>query len=456
MIRLFNHYLSVRVMALSAVEALVLGLALYTGYQLRLDYPQGPAPLLESAVFAGVLVVSMSAAGMYQSLILPLRPMLQRLLVAYLAGLIFISVVFYVFQEVYVGRGVLLYATAIGLVGVVLVRVAFVQLIGVEILNRRLMLIGTDEEINRFIGEHRDRRFSDAIKVCAVYRVGSPGAESGSPQPDHNRLLQIVRQERIAEIVITSRERRGGVLPLRQLLDCKLTGVQVVDMVSFCERETGSLPLDDLRASWLIAGSGFEVGRWRDAVKRGFDIVVSLATLIATSPIMLVAAAAVLIESGRPVLYRQERVGEGGRIFTILKLRSMIRNAESDGRARWAIANDSRVTPVGRFLRRSRIDELPQLFNVLRGDMSFVGPRPERPEFVEQLTEKIPFYAVRHSIKPGITGWAQVRFIYTSSLQDTMTKLQFDLYYVKNHSILLDLLILIQTLEVIVLRKGAV
>jgi sugar transferase (PEP-CTERM system associated) len=228
-----------------------------------------------------------------------------------------------------------------------------------------------------------------------------------------------------------------------------------MDLVSFYERERGLLKIDNLRASWLIFGAGFERGITRDVIKRVFDVAVSLVLLVITFPILLLAMLAIVLESGRPVFYRQERVGQGGETFTILKLRSMCQDAEKDGTPQWAGPRDSRVTRVGQFLRRSRIDELPQLFNVLRGDMSFVGPRPERPFFVAQLLEDIPYYEVRHSVKPGITGWSQVRYPYGASVEDALAKLQYDLYYVKNHSLFLDLLILVDTVQVVLLGKGA-
>jgi len=263
-----------------------------------------------------------------------------------------------------------------------------------------------------------------------------------------------VRDLRVSEVVIAVRERRGGVLPLRQLLDARLKGIKVMDLVSFYEREQGLLRVDNLRASWLIFSNGFEQGLLRDVVKRSFDVLVSLVMLVLTAPILLVAMLAVAIDSGLPVFYRQERVGQAGRLFTILKLRTMRQDAEKSG-AQWAQANDARVTRIGRFLRKTRIDELPQLWNVLRGDMSFVGPRPERPMFVQRLLEDIPYYDVRHSVKPGVTGWSQVRYPYGASVEDSLRKLQFDLYYVKNHSLFLDLMILVETVQVVLLGKGA-
>jgi sugar transferase (PEP-CTERM system associated) len=272
---------------------------------------------------------------------------------------------------------------------------------------------------------------------------------------DRTSLQGAVQQFKVNEVVVAVQQQRGGVLPIQELLSCRLQGVLVSDAAGFFERVRGELPVDALKASWLIYGDGFRQGLARQLVKRTFDIVASGLLLVLTAPIMLAAAIAVALDGGRPVIFRQERVGLNGKPFTLLKFRSMCVDAEKDGAPKWAAANDPRVTRVGAFIRKVRIDELPQLFNVLRGEMSFVGPRPERPYFVEQLSEKIQFYGARHSVKPGITGWAQVRFTYGASLEDAIRKLQFDLYYVKNHNLLLDLAILFATIRVVLNGEGA-
>lgn len=268
-------------------------------------------------------------------------------------------------------------------------------------------------------------------------------------------LERAVQQFKVNEVVVAVQQQRGGVLPIQELLSCRLRGVLVSDAAGFLERVRGELPVDALKASWLIYGDGFRHGMMRRFVKRTFDIVASLLLLVLTAPVMLLAAVAIVLEGGGPVIFRQERVGLNGKTFTLLKFRSMRVDAEKDGAPQWATANDPRVTRIGAFIRKVRIDELPQLFNVLRGEMSFVGPRPERPYFVEQLSAQIQFYGARHSVKPGITGWAQVRFTYGASLEDAIRKLQFDLYYVKNHNLLLDLAILIATIRVVLYGEGA-
>jgi len=268
-------------------------------------------------------------------------------------------------------------------------------------------------------------------------------------------LEATVKRLAIDEIIVAVREQRGGVLPLRELLDCRLNGVQVTDLARFFERVHGKVPIESLKVSWLIYGDGYRQGWLRSVIKRTFDIVVATLLLILTLPIMLATALLIALEDKGQVVYRQQRVGLAGATFTLFKFRSMDPDAEKHAGPSWASVNDARITRVGRLLRRTRIDELPQLLNVLRGEMSFVGPRPERPEFVGMLTEQIPFYAVRHSVKPGITGWAQVRYSYGANVEQAVKKLEYDLYYVKNHTLLLDLLILLETVRVVMLAEGA-
>jgi sugar transferase (PEP-CTERM system associated) len=268
-------------------------------------------------------------------------------------------------------------------------------------------------------------------------------------------IEDIVKQHRVDEIIVAVREQRGGGVPMDQLLACRIRGIPILDLAGFYERAKSEVPIDSLKASWLVYGHGFVQGSGRRFAKRVFDMVTSVGLLLLACPVMLLTMLAIKLDSPGPVVYRQERVGLGGRSFMCLKFRSMRVDAEKDGVARWASKNDTRVTRVGAIIRKTRIDELPQLLSVLRGEMSMVGPRPERPSFVKQLKEQIPFYDVRHSIKPGVTGWAQVRYSYGASVDDARKKHQYDLYYVKNNSLLLDLLVLIETVSVVLFREGA-
>jgi len=267
-------------------------------------------------------------------------------------------------------------------------------------------------------------------------------------------LAELVRQLGIKEIIVAARRQPDGVLPLQSLLDCRLNGVLVSDLAGFVERVHGRIPIELVDVSWLVYGTGYRRGWWRALIKRTFDIAIATLLLVAALPLMAIVAVLIVLDSGMPIIYRQTRVGYGGRPFTVLKFRSMTRDAENGNGAQWADINDPRVTRVGRLMRKWRIDELPQLVNVLRGEMSIVGPRPERPEFVTTLAEEHPLYTVRHSVNPGITGWAQVRYSYGASVEQSMRKLEYDLYYVKNHSLLLDVQILFETIRVVLLGEG--
>lgn len=273
--------------------------------------------------------------------------------------------------------------------------------------------------------------------------------------PPGPTLTEVVKTHRVDEIVVALNERRGGSMPMRELLDCKLNGIRVVDIATHFEQFLGQIRLDAVSAGWLIFGNGFNQGFTRSMVKWVFDIVGASVLLLVASPVMLVTSVLILLEGGGPIFYRQERVGLHGRTFNVIKFRSMRNDAEKDGTPRWASAGDARVTRMGKIMRKMRIDELPQLFCVLKGDMSLVGPRPERPYFVDRLTQDIPYYAMRHSVKPGLTGWAQVRYHYGASVEDTEQKLQYDLYYVKNNSWFLDLVVLFETVGVVLTGKGA-
>jgi sugar transferase (PEP-CTERM system associated) len=268
-------------------------------------------------------------------------------------------------------------------------------------------------------------------------------------------LASMVDKYAIDQIVVGVRDRRGGGFPVQQLLECKMKGVDLIELPTFFEREYRQVMLESLNPSWMVLGDGFRQSHFGNAVKRLFDLAVSVALLVLCVPVLLFAALCIFLESGFPVLYRQERSGRHGRAFTLYKLRSMSVDAERTGTAQWARANDDRVTLVGHIIRKFRIDELPQLFNVIKGEMSLVGPRPERPFFVDQLVKQIPYYSLRHTVKPGITGWAQVRYAYGASVDDAIEKLQHDLYYVKNHSLFLDIMILLATVEVVLWGRGA-
>jgi sugar transferase (PEP-CTERM system associated) len=341
--------------------------------------------------------------------------------------------------------------------GLMLVRHAIVLPLVRRVQPRRVLVLGTGPEA-RLVDASLASASSKRINVIGFYGLdnGEPTLVAPHRVVAADRPLEdLVRQLGVDEVIVAARQQRGGVLPLRSLLECRLNGVQITDLAGFFERVHSRVPIEMLKVSWLIYGDGYRQGWMRALVKRIFDVTIATLLLAITLPVMAVIAVMIMVESGKPVIYRQKRVGRLGKHFTMLKFRSMAADAEIGNRAKWADVNDPRVTRVGRLMRRTRIDELPQLINVMRGEMSLVGPRPERPEFVALLTQEIPFYAARHSINPGITGWAQVRYSYGATVEQSMKKLEYDLFYVKNNSLALDLRILLNTVRVILLGEGA-
>jgi sugar transferase (PEP-CTERM system associated) len=461
MIRIFSHYIPIRTLFLVGLESLVLLLSIHFGLALNGLSPD-PAtaqalPIASTvAMLAAFILTTMTAMGLYDSDMREAVGLtLLRLLLAFVLGLVLAGLAITLMPSLALGPNALMTAFAVALVGSVVTRLVVVGWISPHAFQRRVLVLGTGS---------RAASVEDLIRGKDNYTkiVGYLSTQAAQNHVDTGRiltrtesLLETVTRHRVNEVVIAVRDRRGGVLPVQELLECRLRGIAITDLASFFERERCQLHLESLNMSWMIFGEGFRQGFIRETVKRFFDVATSAALVLLTLPIMLVAALCIYFEDSGPIFYRQERVGQGGRVFTIFKFRSMRNDAERDGRPRWAGTNDDRTTAVGRVIRKLRIDELPQILNVLRGDMSFVGPRPERPFFVEQLASKIPYYAARHSIKPGITGWAQVRYPYGASLDDAVEKLQYDLYYVKNHTLFLDIMVLIETVQVVLWGKGA-
>jgi sugar transferase (PEP-CTERM system associated) len=460
MVRLFSHWFPSSTVLQVAVDAILMfgafGLAaMWLG--------EGGTPSLRhlvpsAALFAVAMVAVNSALGVYQrSSTRTLPQMLARVALSLSMA---VPIAYAMFSVLPLGAGTdeSVKVTALfALAGFVAVRGIASYRGTAPIFVRRVLVLGTSADAVAV--EQSIKQRGGHMSIVGFYPV-----QNG----DHNiavaadrvfsgelSLVDTVRWHEVDDVVVAVRERRGGSLPLNGLLDCKLLGVRVLDLSSYYERTMGQVRLDSLHASWLIFGEGFRQGVLRTFIKRMFDICASLVLLVLAIPVMLVTAALIAAESGTPVLYRQERVGQAGRVFRVIKFRSMQRDAEGDGKPRWAASNDDRVTRVGRVIRKLRIDELPQLINVLMGDMSLVGPRPERPFFVDKLSREIPFYAARHSVKPGVTGWAQVRYHYGSTVDDAVQKLQYDLYYVKNHTLFLDVVVLFETIGVVLTGKGA-
>jgi len=423
--------------------------------QLALPGVRAVAPQM---VFAVLIVTLNLGFGLYErNREISLGKYLVRLILAFVIG----AFLAYVIADHLPGgklfQGTLGVAVLLSIGGLLLLRHLIVMPLVGNLLPYRVLVLGTGPEA-KLVEASLATTQPSGMQVVGFYPVETMSRALVSPRriiANTGPLEATVKGLGVDEIIVAVREQRGGVLPLRALLDCRLNGVRVTDLARFFERVHGKVPIELLKVSWLIYGDGYRQGWLRTFVKRAFDIAVALLLILVSLPIMLITAIVIASESGGPVIYRQVRVGRGGHCFTLLKFRSMAKDAEPKGAPAWASVNDDRITRVGRVIRRTRIDELPQLINVLRGEMSFVGPRPERPEFVDMLTQQIPFYAVRHSVKPGITGWAQVRYSYGATVEQAVRKLEYDLYYVKNHTLILDLLILIETVRVVMLGEGA-
>ncbi len=465
MLRIYNHYISSTVILLIATEVLVLMAMFYVGTFLRFpdetfSYETFSHFLPEASTFTLIMALSMASIGMYK---LETRPNIEAILIRLMPSLILsfglMTLVFYVLPDLYFGRGILGIVMFLTLPGILITRCALLRWLNLEILESRAVVLGTGakaQECIDLLKINPDRK--ELLKiVCFIPLPGEEHRVAPSkiqPKMESESLISLTKRFNANEIIVAIQNRRNNNFPIQELLECKLHGIKVTDEADFFEREKGQLRVSSLYPSWLVFGDGFDQSSLRSIIKRSFDLAASVILLAVTLPIMLVAALCILIETGPPIFYLQERVGRGGETFMVIKFRSMKDDAEGGGKPQWAVTNDPRITRVGNIIRKLRIDELPQILNVLKGEMSFVGPRPERPYFVEHLCAEVPYYNARHSIKPGITGWAQVRYRYGASVKDAIEKLQYDLYYVKNHSLFLDIIIIIDTIEVVISGKG--
>jgi sugar transferase (PEP-CTERM system associated) len=415
------------------------------------------APWLESMLFATVALSSLVAMGLYnRRLDSRTASVIARMVVGLIIGAMAMAILTFLIGTLRLGPAMLALAICVALPMLATSRLVFVQVVGRDRFARRVLVYGTGAKAAELLNL---RVRQDLRGFQVVGYVPTEGCKPVVPKElrinPGEALLDFVRDQDVDEVVVAMEDRRRG-LPVHQLLDCRLAGVPVTDVLGFMERETGKVELSMLYPSWLIYTDGINRRGMVRVITRVLDLVAAGALLVLAAPLMLVTSLLIWIESGfrGPVLYAQTRVGLEGQLFTIYKFRSMREDAEKDG-AKWAQENDPRVTRVGRVIRATRIDELPQLLNVLMGSMSFVGPRPERPEFIASLSAKIPYYRERHCVKPGITGWAQLCYPYGASEHDALEKLQYDLYYVKKKSVLFDLMILLQTAEVVLWRKGS-
>lgn len=481
-IKLFNHHFRTPFVFLFLSEYVLLFLATYIGVYFRFDVLEWqPVTVTGSLVefpykafvFATAMILSMAAMGLYQA------PGPQghhffpyifiRVTISLVLGTLALLVVYYAFPELLIGRGIFGYSAVSAVFGLSIYRSIVYRTIDGNSLRKKILVYGAGELALNLIKQETEEKSNQYISrrilapKYASYvihgfidtgegEVQIPGKYLVEPGDD---LVDYCLEYEIDEVVLAINDRRKH-MPVDALLDCKLSNIDIVEFIEFWEKENGLLKIDRLNPSWLIFCDGCKQGGSKAFFSRFFDLSASFLILSLMLPILLLTAIIILVENGfkGPIFYRQTRVGLNGNVFELLKFRSMIVNAELDGKAQWAAEKDVRITRVGRFIRKVRIDELPQILNIFKGDMSLVGPRPERPEFVARLEENIPFYSTRHRVKPGLAGWAQLKYPYGASDEDAYKKLEFDLYYVKNQSILMDALILLQTIEVILLGKG--
>lgn len=460
MLRVFRHYIPVTLLLLGFAETLILIVSIYVGVVLRialggvaLDGDAGT--LAQALVFCVAMLAGMIAMGFYQrdQRDGPLETVI-RLSLSFGVGFLVMGAIYVIQPRLILGGASIFVALSAAFIGIATCRIICTATTDARFA-RRVLVLGVGERAKQI---ENLRRATDRLGVTLVgfIDIGIDRQVVSEAKIIRPSVSLRVLAERFAaeELVVAIDDRRKG-LPVDDILDCKMHGIRILDQSTFLERQLGKIRLDAIHPSGVIFSDGFTQAVIRRWEKRLFDVVASLFLLTLALPIMCVAALAIVLETGRPIFYTQRRVGLHGEYFRVIKFRSMHTDAESEGKPVWAEKEDSRVTRVGRLIRKTRIDELPQLLNVLKGDMSFVGPRPERPEFVSELAQAIPYYDLRHYVKPGITGWAQISYPYGSSIKDAREKLQYDLYYLKNYSMFLDVNILLQTIQVILLGKGA-
>jgi sugar transferase (PEP-CTERM system associated) len=465
-LRLFGHYVHTPYLVMSACEAIIVASAAYIGYFFQ--YQQWPpfwGQLVPAVNFGVIVIAFMYSMGVYESRIREgySAMMLRTAVAVFLLGTSVSAVLSFGLPNFFLDRGALVVSagTAFLLVGVA--RWIAFSTVDLDSLRKRVLVLGTSSRALKIATRMRRKSDQQNFKLLGFLPIGPDepnlvGAAGAFVIFSNLPLVEFCRENAVDEIVVAADDPRGmsqgPELPMDDLIQCRIAGIDVCDVQQFIEREAFKIDVDLLRPSWLAFTDGFEMRNRHRFVKRFFDVAASLMILLIMWPVMLIVAAAIRCDSRGPVIFRQDRVGRDGIVFELMKFRSM-KVTESNAGPDWTRQNDPRVTRVGRYIRQTRLDELPQLFNVLRGDMSFVGPRPERPVFVTKLNERIPYYAQRHRVKPGITGWAQLRYAYGASVDDAKEKLQYDLYYLKNNSLLLDMIILLQTVEVVLIGKGA-
>ena len=464
-VRVFKSYLKTPFLILLTIEVCVVFFSVYSAAYLRFINTPGEFftvvdDLWISSAFLAVLTpIAMLATGLYQGNIREgMSGILLRLFISLLASWVLVTLIFSLLPALHPGHGIMLLSQIQSFFIIGTLRAIFLELVDTETFKKRVLVYGAGETaatIDSKLRRKSDRRTFNIVGYVLL--------ENQDLRVNKKKLIELSGSlyefavaQSIDEIVVAKSDTQMEI-PVDELVECKFRGIQVLDILSFFEREVGQIRIDIMDPKWLVFSEGFYQSEMKDTLKRIFDLIASFTILLLASPFMVLTIIAIWIEEGfkAPIFYNQIRVGKNAVEYPVYKFRSMRTDAEKQGEAVWASKQDSRVTRVGSFIRKTRIDELPQIYNVLNGSMSFVGPRPERPEFVKELAKQIPYYHERHLVKPGVTGWAQLLYPYGASFNDSYQKQLFDMYYVKNKSLFLDLLILLQTVEVVLFGKGA-
>lgn len=461
MARIFRHHVSPIKLTLAVTDVvLITGCAFIAEWlrfsSLDLAFVQSSASLISKLAIPLFAFPLLLGFGAYQSDAMgDMKVFFPRMIVALVTGFLLTAALAYLLPTLPLWRSILLLSFGLSFTAILISHAGFILFAKDSFLGRRIAILGAGSQASSLKFE-ADNSPEAGLKIVAVIALpGDPVAFEDAINLDDVKNLPSLVEELNCELIVIGDQFENNALPLEALIACKLSGVKIMDRLAFFEEVRGYVNLDSTKADWIIFAEGFKGGSILERVaKRAMDIAISVTFLIFTLPITMISVLAIKLTSRGPVFYRQERVGLFGKQFDILKLRTMKVDAEVSGVPEFAKEKDPRITAVGGFLRRTRIDEIPQTLNVLLGDMSFVGPRPERPYFVDQLKEKVPFYAERHCLKPGITGWAQIRYPYGASFEDSRRKLEYDLYYIKNYSLFLDLLIILQTLRVVLFPHG--
>jgi sugar transferase (PEP-CTERM system associated) len=464
MIRVFNQYVAIKSVLLVIVESLIVALSLIGAVGLRFWGNHG---LYESVVQvplfpikALIIVITLQLCFYYNDLydfhmLRGRQDQLVSLGQSVGQACVLLGVLYFAVPDLIIGRGVFLISIALGATLIAAVRLAFEGKWYTGALKQKVLILGTGELADT-VARHFTSRPDLNLSIVGFLKSGDDAVVSLTAEQKVlgklQDLVDVVRATRAEKVIVALKERRLT-LPVRELVRLRMEGIVVEDAQSTLSALSGRVCLDTLQPSWFVFSEGFRRSKVLLAVKRQVDIVCASLGMVLSLPVMLLVALAIRLDSRGPVIYRQRRVGLGGQCFNVLKFRSMAQDAEKAG-AQWACAGDQRVTRVGAFIRKYRLDEFPQFINVIRGDMSFVGPRPERPEFVENLRDVIPFYDERHTVRPGITGWAQVQYVYGASVEDARRKLEYDLFYLKNMSIMFDIAIIFHTVRTIMSGQG--